>query len=72
MPISMLSQSVKEPSALSCFYFNLNDHFQVSAYQARNIQRAAHKVEAWKQFNVIFMADQIPKERQYALIVVVV
>ena len=36
--------------------------------------RAADKVAAWKQFkrwmNVIFMADQVPKDRQYALILV--
>ena len=36
--------------------------------------RAADKVAAWKLFkwrmNVIFVADQIPKERQYALILV--
>ena len=37
--------------------------------------RAADKVATWKLFkcrmNVIFMADQIPEERQYALILVV-
>ena len=36
--------------------------------------RAADKVAAWKTFkwqmNVIFMADQIPEERQWALILV--
>ena len=36
--------------------------------------RAADKVAAWKTFkqhmNVIFMADQIPEERQWALIIV--
>ena len=36
--------------------------------------RAADKVAAWKLFKrhmkVIFMADQVPKERQYALILV--
>ena len=36
--------------------------------------RAADKVAAWKLFkwrmNVIFMADQIPEERQWALILV--
>ena len=36
--------------------------------------RAADKVAAWKlfkwQMNVIFMADQIPEERQWALILV--
>ena len=36
--------------------------------------RAADKVAAWKVFkrrmNVIFMADQIPEERQWALILV--
>ena len=36
--------------------------------------RAADKVAAWKLFKqcmkVIFMADQIPEERQYALILV--
>ena len=36
--------------------------------------RAADKVATWKifkrQMNVIFMADQIPKERQWALILV--
>ena len=36
--------------------------------------RAADKFAAWKLFkrrmNVIFVADQIPKERQYALILV--
>ena len=36
--------------------------------------RAADKVAAWKlfkrQMKVIFMADQVPEERQYALILV--
>ena len=36
--------------------------------------RAANKVAAWKlfkwQIEVIFMADQVPEERQYALILV--
>ena len=36
--------------------------------------RAADKVAAWKlfkrQMNVIFMADQVPEERQWALILV--
>ena len=36
--------------------------------------RAADKVTTWKTFkqhmNVIFMADQIPEERQWALILV--
>ena len=36
--------------------------------------RAADKVATWKVFKchmkVIFMADQVPKERQYALILV--
>ena len=36
--------------------------------------RAANKVATWKLFKhcmkVIFMADQVPKERQYALILV--
>ena len=36
--------------------------------------RAANKVAAWKLFKrrmkVIFMADQVPEERQYALILV--
>ena len=36
--------------------------------------RAADKVAAWKLFKwrmkVIFMADQVPEERQYALILV--
>ena len=36
--------------------------------------RAADKVAAWRLFKqcmkVIFMADQVPKERQYALILV--
>ena len=36
--------------------------------------RAADKVAAWKQFkqhmNVIFVADQVPEERQWALILV--
>ena len=36
--------------------------------------RAADKVAAWKQFKrhmkVIFVADQVPEERQWALILV--
>ena len=36
--------------------------------------RAAHKVAAWKLFKwgmkVIFVADQVPEERQYTLILV--
>ena len=36
--------------------------------------RAADKVAAWRAFkqrmNVIFMADQVPEERQWALILV--
>ena len=39
------------------------------------VWRAADKVVVWKQFkrrmNVIFVADQVPNDRQYALILVV-
>ena len=42
--------------------------------QGRSIWRAANKVAVWRlfkrQMKVIFMADQVPEERQYALIFV--
>ena len=55
--------------------FNCRNHAVGSKGEvSRDDQRAADKVATWKVFKrrmeVIFMADQIPEERQWALILV--